>query len=415
MENRSKKKVLERAVIGIFFGIGFALLSVLPDGLVGRVDDAPGFQPGGLKASIPSPVIDINSNGALAGFVNNTGGNGTSWADAVIIEDLQIIAYPGQNCITIQSTDLYLVIRNCTLTIADGLRGIHLDKCMNVNITGNDVSGTGLSLHGIQLYQSENNTISWNDLSGNGNDGILLVESSNNTILGNNITYNMGNGIRVVSLSNNNTMYGNALSGNAGGNADDSCSNAWDDGMNGNYWGDYVASYSNVTHDGVTWNTSYSIPGGSMQDNFPLVKPFVLDTSPVADFFSHSTSILEGGLVQFGFIGDLGNGIASYEWDFGDESTNSTVAGPVHRYTTAGTYTVTLTVVDFDGDASSCFRVIQVNEGGDGQPSGLDANFILIVAIGAVAGVALLGNVLLVLKLRKLKGRSLDKVVKKGK
>jgi hypothetical protein len=39
----------------------------------------------------------------------------------------------------------------------------------------------------------------------------------------------------------------------------------------------------------------------------------------------------------------------SREWDFGDSSANSTVQNPVHVYGSAGTYTVTLMVVDDDG------------------------------------------------------------------
>lgn len=41
--------------------------------------------------------------------------------------------------------------------------------------------------------------------------------------------------------------------------------------------------------------------------------------------------------------------IASYSWDFGDESEAVTTASPTHVYAQAGTYTVSLTVTDDDG------------------------------------------------------------------
>jgi PKD repeat protein len=41
--------------------------------------------------------------------------------------------------------------------------------------------------------------------------------------------------------------------------------------------------------------------------------------------------------------------IAGYEWDFSDGSAVSTDADPIHTYTTAGTFTATLTVTDDDG------------------------------------------------------------------
>jgi glucose/arabinose dehydrogenase len=53
----------------------------------------------------------------------------------------------------------------------------------------------------------------------------------------------------------------------------------------------------------------------------------------------------------------------SYDWDFGDGSTHSTAANPVHRYTTAGNYTAKLTVSDGRGGSSSA--TVLVNAGND--------------------------------------------------
>lgn len=45
--------------------------------------------------------------------------------------------------------------------------------------------------------------------------------------------------------------------------------------------------------------------------------------------------------------------IATWSWDFGDDSPASTDQDPYHVYATAGNYTVTLTVTDDDGDTNS--------------------------------------------------------------
>ncbi|MCE9518325.1 MAG: PKD domain-containing protein [Verrucomicrobia bacterium] len=50
--------------------------------------------------------------------------------------------------------------------------------------------------------------------------------------------------------------------------------------------------------------------------------------------------------------------IASYSWNFGDGTALSTLANPAHSYTTAGTYTATLTVKDNQGLASTPVSLI---------------------------------------------------------
>ena len=50
--------------------------------------------------------------------------------------------------------------------------------------------------------------------------------------------------------------------------------------------------------------------------------------------------------------------IASYDWDFGDESAHENTSEASHAYTTAGTYTLTLTVTDDqDGTGTDSMQV----------------------------------------------------------
>jgi len=52
--------------------------------------------------------------------------------------------------------------------------------------------------------------------------------------------------------------------------------------------------------------------------------------------------------------------IASYEWNFGDGSPVSTSPAPVHTYAVAGTYDVTLTIVNLDGCSNSITQQVVI-------------------------------------------------------
>ena len=58
---------------------------------------------------------------------------------------------------------------------------------------------------------------------------------------------------------------------------------------------------------------------------------------------------------------DTDGGIRSYSWNWGDATTNSTGASPsAHVYALAGTYTITLTVIDNWGRQSQTTRSVTV-------------------------------------------------------
>lgn len=63
---------------------------------------------------------------------------------------------------------------------------------------------------------------------------------------------------------------------------------------------------------------------------------------------------------------DVGSGIASYSWDFGDGTSATGVMPAAHTYTTAGSYIVKLTVTDYYGNAG--FATVTITVGG-GVPS----------------------------------------------
>ena len=168
--------------------------------------------------------------------------------------------------------------------------GICLNLYSNNNtIINNTICGTGTGT-GISIYYSSNNTINGNNIGSNDDNGIYFDRSCNNNIIGN-IISNNNIGINFDGHCSNNTIAGNAISSNnkhgilIGAsnnfiyhnnfiNSDvlDLGVNNWDDGYpsGGNYWDDYNGTDNDG--DGIG-DTPYPIPGGSNQDNYPLMYP----------------------------------------------------------------------------------------------------------------------------------------------
>ncbi|MHA1369374.1 MAG: PKD domain-containing protein [Promethearchaeota archaeon] len=107
------------------------------------------------------------------------------------------------------------------------------------------------------------------------------------------------------------------------------------------------------------------------------------DVNPIADFTSNASSISKDDHIQFTFTGSEGNAPATYQWDFGDGTANSTQQDPVHQYATPGWYTVTLTVTDSDGDSDTTTKADYIFV--DGFPNaGFTANVTSILEGGWV-------------------------------
>jgi len=97
-------------------------------------------------------------------------------------------------------------------------------------------------------------------------------------------------------------------------------------------------------------------------EHFTGPPPPPLNQPPVASFDFVTTGLT----VNFTDTSTDPDGfIVSWEWDFGDSS-GSSQQNPSHTFDTSGTYIVSLTVTDDDGDTGSTIRIISVQPGPGG-------------------------------------------------
>ncbi len=70
------------------------------------------------------------------------------------------------------------------------------------------------------------------------------------------------------------------------------------------------------------------------------------ESMPLADFTANETYIVMGDWIQFEFTGNDGTTPTTYQWNFGDGSTNSTLENPIHQYNSTGYFSVSLWIKD---------------------------------------------------------------------
>ncbi|MFX0100021.1 MAG: PKD domain-containing protein [Candidatus Hodarchaeota archaeon] len=173
-------------------------------------------------------------------------------------------------------------------------------------------------------------------------------------------------------------------------------------GTTGNYKDYYQWDFGDGTPNSTSPGPShlYSTPGNYTVtltitdfdgDSDTIVQPGLIHViesiiQPVASFQANATTIVEGGQVQFTFNGNEGTVPAMFQWDFGDGTNNSTEMNPVHQYDEEGNFTVTLTVIDYDGDADTIVQpgLIHVTESVIQPVASFQANATTIVEGGQV-------------------------------
>jgi parallel beta-helix repeat protein len=296
---------------------------------------------------------------------NNAGTVVLVAADNVIIKGFTV--RNGENGINVVSA------YNCTvegnLVKDNRVRGILISKSQNCTVRRNYAVRTK-SMYGININASKNILVEENSATNNYFDGIGLFSSNKSIVRGNTVNNNSLFGIVVDYHSNYNIIYHNNLFNNNIQVASSNPTNVWDNGAEGNYWGDYAEVDANG--DGVG-DTPYIVDKETkQQDNYPLIQPYVneiyrsIDTEPpVASFTYSSGDIFVNETVNFDASDSYDavgkHAIAYYFWNFGDgavENTTDPVAN--HTYLTPGNYSVTLKVVDVAGNEGYASAEIQI-------------------------------------------------------
>ncbi|MCW4052668.1 MAG: right-handed parallel beta-helix repeat-containing protein [Candidatus Bathyarchaeota archaeon] len=144
--------------------------------------------------------------------------------------------------------------------------GVRLAHASNITLIG---CGIRDCAYGLFLGEAWNITISGSRITNNtvGLDGNTAV---GNVFTGNNITDNEI-GVQLGPYSDSNTFYHNNFINNTNhAQVDPDYERTWDDGIEGNYWDEYLEADSN--HDGIG-DTAYIFDDNNT-DHFPLMGPF---------------------------------------------------------------------------------------------------------------------------------------------
>lgn len=133
---------------------------------------------------------------------------------------------------------------------------------------------------------------------------------------------------------------------------------------------------SNTSFDDINVNSgdsyyyrvrSSASSDGSNPSSYSSAAMGSVTTGLTADFSYNQISFVSNDLqVQFYDNSvSLNSSIDLMHWNFGDGTTQSSTVNPLHTYTSKGTYTVTLTVTDANGNTESIENIVVVTENYD--------------------------------------------------
>jgi chitodextrinase len=112
----------------------------------------------------------------------------------------------------------------------------------------------------------------------------------------------------------------------------------------------------------------------------------VVDQPPAAAFSSSLSSVTAGTPVSFNAGAssdpDPGGAITSYSWTFGDRSPSASGVRQTHTYKSAGSYTVTLTVIGRSGLTASTSRTLKVIKASTITKVSVKGRYVLVTVDG---------------------------------
>ena len=158
-----------------------------------------------------------------------------------------------------------IIIRN---NISESSYGIYITYASHNDVSRNTIVNSSYCIYLRSTYISN---VSWNNIS-SCFQGIRLKGATGSKIFRNMVVGNLY-GMFFCCGAQGNTIYYNTFKQNTMENANDTLSNQWDNGTDGNYWDDYTEKYPAAIQLGDVWDTPYIISDGENQDRFPLVHP----------------------------------------------------------------------------------------------------------------------------------------------
>jgi parallel beta-helix repeat protein len=280
---------------------------------------------GGQNAS--SHDIDATntvSSGVLYYYSNQTGGSVPANAGQVILANTNYTTVNGLNIGNSICAIGLLGAYNNTIhgnQFNSDIIGINLYKSNSNKIYNNYAESCD---SGITIQQSSYNNVSDNTFYITNVNGIFLLGSTSNLIAGNNVTNSSNYGIRSVShwisgtnwkYTNQNQILSNNISySNVG--VELSSTTGYGDIVRYNFF--YLCSVTCVNDLGGdhTIDSNYCIKS-------PL--PWIFITS------NYTSSIKVGDYIKFN-TSIFGVAPYTYQWNFGDGSTNDTTSNPLHQF-----------------------------------------------------------------------------------
>ncbi|ODS35924.1 MAG: hypothetical protein A7315_04990 [Candidatus Altiarchaeales archaeon WOR_SM1_79] len=300
-------------------------------------NDADGvFLPDNINITIKDCTINDHDNGLyctnsskisiLNSIIHTNKDSGISLIDTShnTLDDLDIYSC-GKFGITLTKDPVYLVgCFNTTINntnISDNMYGVLIRFSQNTSLENSYIYQ---NKNGLIAQENENPIIIGNNISNNQYYGISFIGSSNGFVTFNELYQNYY-GIFLLAPSENNLVHHNTIKKHVYYSYGVSFLNQWDDGAEGNYWGDYdgVDMDSNGIGD-----TPYPInPVG--EDRYPLVdfnntRFKILSTIPsnesinVPNTTTIKFSLSEGAIIST-FEGNItifpSTPILSYTWE----------------------------------------------------------------------------------------------------
>mgnify|MGYP006277611975 CR=1 FL=1 len=249
--------------------------------------------------------------------------------DNELYDNSDVIWVTDSSYVTVDNNNIYQTLTGYNLNGITTYSG-----CDQIDITNNDVSGCAWGLW--DAGPNTNITCSDNYIYNNSGYGINPTSSSDGVLFENNLLVNNKIGI-YPNGGNNHIFRYNAIINTEPAHyrgyspvyvGDSSTGSTWEY----NYFGDYTGIDSN--NDGYG-GTVYTFEGG--QDSTPLIGIY-----PFGACYQYSLNGLQITLNATSYDYN-GAGITNYTWHLGD-GTNAYTEDVSHTYSSAGLYTVTLTV-----------------------------------------------------------------------